>query len=106
MSGDDDNHTIDYRMAFPGYARNRKRRPAQPPRPKNRELEAAKSQARIESRKPQPQKQISQRTESECRPRKSMLLATKELMCDYPTITVPQLMKKLERLGYQAAPVT
>src|SRR4051794_14604939 len=87
MSRDDE---IDYRIMYPIGERNRKKPSASRPitheqksaAKKKRQLEEAKSQARIESRKSQPRKQISRpRSDPDARPRKSMLKATRELLC-------------------------
>jgi len=107
MSRDDE---IDYRMMYPIEGRNRKRRSASP-RP------AAKPQRAgffVNEPKPIPTKDRGAkdrkpdqvRRNAEARPRKSMLKAARELLFDYPTIKVEQLCRKLERLGYEAAPLT
>jgi hypothetical protein len=115
MSRDD---RIDYEVMYPPSGRNRKSRAAHPrnesrPLPheqkyaaKKRQLIAARNSGRIEARRSETAKQIGKRYDDGDYPRKNMARATKELLCDYPDITLDRLVQKLERMGYEAALTT
>ena len=46
------------------------------------------------------------RRDPDNRPYKTMTRATKELLCDYPGLKLDTLIARLERQGYEAAPMT
>ncbi|HVQ71166.1 MAG TPA: hypothetical protein VMT08_27035 [Bradyrhizobium sp.] len=105
MSRDDE---IDYRIMYPVEGRKRKRRSANPKpsaKPDKRPTFGFFTEDRVIKARTSDRADEG-KSYGEARPRKSMLRATKELLCDYPEIGVQQLMEKLERLGYEAAPVT
>jgi hypothetical protein len=105
MSRDDE---MDYRIMYPVEGRTRRRRSANPrpsARPDKRPSGGFFTKDRASKARTLDGADKG-KSYGEERPRKSMLRVTKELLCDYPEIGVQQLMEKLERLGYEAAPVT
>lgn len=102
MSHDD---KIDYRMMYPVEGRTRKRRPTNP-RPEAKPHKQRAGGFFTEDHSGKGNRAEQGKSYGEERPRKSMLRAAKELLCDYPEISARQLMEKLERRGYEAAAVT
>lgn len=110
MTRDDDDAPwkFDYGQTFPASTRNRKSRAAAPrskePKPTLSRF-TAKLVSKIISRS-SPESRSDARRRMDDRPLRSMATAAREMIAQDISLTVDELMAKLEAEGFEAAPVT
>lgn len=106
----DDRFTFDYRQMYPVGFRNRNARRSNP-KPQTTETTPAPARflpERQRSKIPKPiQRRVGGRNvDSDGYPMPSMAAVAREMWAKNLDLTVPQIMLRLERLGYEAAPGT
>jgi hypothetical protein len=100
---DDDNHTIDYRQAFPVSARNRKRHAANPKRSEPDHQARFAPKAVKKNVCPQSSRSQSSRGRSiDEHPTRSMGAVAREMIAKDLNRPVDDLCEQLEAMGYEA----
>jgi hypothetical protein len=110
MSRDDDDSPwkLDYAQTFPAGTRNRKRRAAAP-RSKEPKRTPSRFTAKLVSKKiirSSPESRRDARRRMDDRPQRSMATAAREMIIRDISLTVDELVAKLEAQGFEAAPLT